>query len=146
VVSSFIVFPITVKREKWNCAFGNTVNLLTYINHFNTGLKQEILSLGPQNSGCCLKEIQTLINQSGYDMMVLPSIPSYTELQSFVTEMQLPMLVSLELDFCSITFGHVIGILPFMSSETSQVEYHIIVGFHPKMKAIFFNQENIDWC
>jgi hypothetical protein len=73
-------------------------------------------------------------------MMVLPSIPSYTELQSFVTEMQLPMLVSLELDF------YVIGILPFMSSETSQVEYHIIVGFHPKMKAIFFNQENIDWC
>ena len=39
VVNSSIVFPIRVTREKRNCAFGNTVNLLTYINHFNTGLK-----------------------------------------------------------------------------------------------------------
>jgi len=33
-----------------------------------------------------------------------------------------------------------------MSSETSQVEYHIIDGAHPEMKAIYVNQENIDWC
>jgi len=79
-------------------------------------------------------------------MMVLPSISSYTELQSFVTELQLPMMVSLELDFRSITFAHVIGISPCMSAETSQVEYHIIDGSHPEMKAIYFNQENIDWC
>jgi len=79
-------------------------------------------------------------------MMVLPSILSFTELQSFVTELQLMMMVSLELDFCSITFGHVIGISPYMSSKTSQVEYHIIDGAHPEMKAIFFNEENIDRC
>ena len=40
VVNSSILFPIRVTKEKWNCAFGNTVNLLTYINHFNTGLKK----------------------------------------------------------------------------------------------------------
>jgi hypothetical protein len=74
-----------------------------------------MLSLGAQQNGCCLKEIQTLIKHSGYDMMVLPSISSYTELQSFVTELQLPMLVSLELDFRSITFRHVIGISPYLS-------------------------------
>ena len=34
VVNSSILFPIRVTREKLNCAFGNTVNLLTYINHF----------------------------------------------------------------------------------------------------------------
>ena len=56
------------------------------------------------------------------------------------------MLVSLELDFCSVTYRHVIGISPYMSAETSLVEYHIIDGSHPEMKAIFFNQENIDWC
>jgi hypothetical protein len=51
-MNSSILFPISsVTREKWNCAFGNTVNLLTYINHFNTGLQQKILSLGAQN-GC----------------------------------------------------------------------------------------------
>jgi hypothetical protein len=33
-----------------------------------------------------------------------------------------------------------------MSSETSQVEYRIVDGAHPEMKAIFFNQENVDWC
>ena len=33
-----------------------------------------------------------------------------------------------------------IGISPYISSETSQVEYH------PKMKAIYLNQENNDWC
>jgi hypothetical protein len=76
-------------------------------------------------------------------MMVLSSISSYTELQSFVTELQLPMLDSLELNFHSITFRNVIGILPYMSSETSQFEYHIIDGAHPEMKAIYFNQENI---
>jgi hypothetical protein len=79
-------------------------------------------------------------------MMVLPPISSYTDLQSFVTELQLPMLVSLELDFHSVTYRHVIGISPYMSSETSQVEYHIIDGAHPEMKAIYFNQENINWC
>ena len=78
--------------------------------------------------------------------MVLPSISSYTELQSIVTELQLLMMVSLELDFCSITFAHVIGISPYMSAETSQVEYHIFDGSHLEMKAIYFNQENIDWC
>ena len=40
VVNSSILFPIRVTKEKWNCEFGNTANLLTYINHFNTGLKQ----------------------------------------------------------------------------------------------------------
>ena len=78
--------------------------------------------------------------------MVLPSISSYTELQSFVTKLKFLMLVSLELDFRLVTYSHVIGISPYMSAETSQVEYHIIDGSHPEMKAIYFNQENIDWC
>jgi len=93
-----------------------------------------------------IKEIQTLIKHCGYDIIVLPSISSYTELQYSVTELQLPMLVSLELDFHSITYRHVISISPYMSSETSQVEYHIIDRAHPEMRAIYFNQENIDWC
>ncbi len=79
-------------------------------------------------------------------MMVLPSMLSYTELQSFITELQLPMLVSLELDFRSVTIEHVIGISPYMSAETSQVEYHIINGAYFDTKAIYFTQENIDWC
>jgi hypothetical protein len=79
-------------------------------------------------------------------MMVLLPISSYADLQFFVTELQLPMLVSLELDFHSVTYRHVIGISPYISSETSQVEYHIIDGAHPEMKAIFFNEENIDRC
>ena len=108
------------------------MNLLTYISYFNTGLKQNMLNLGAQENGCCLKEIQMLLKHSGYDMMVLPSILSYTELKSLVTELQLPMLVSLELDFCSITFRHVIDISPYMSPETSQVEYHIMMGLIPK--------------
>ena len=146
VVNSSILLPVRVTREKWNCAFGNTVNLLTYINHFNTGLKREMLHLGSQKYGCSLKDIHVLIKRCGYDIMVLPSISCYTELQSFVTELQLPMLVSLELDFSSVTYRHVIGISPYKSSETSQVEYHIIDGAHPEMRAIYFNQENIDWC
>jgi len=44
--------------------------------------------------------------------MIVPSISINTELQSFVIELQLPMLVSLELDFRSITYRHVIGISP----------------------------------
>ena len=39
VENSSMLFPVRVTREKLNCAFGNTVNLLTYINHFNTDLK-----------------------------------------------------------------------------------------------------------
>ena len=123
------------------------MNLLTYINYFNTGLKQKMLSLGAQKYDCCLEDIQTLMkHHCGYDMMVLPSILSYTELQSIVTELQLLMLVSLEPNFCSITFAHVSCISSYMSSKTSQVEYHIINWSHPEMKAIYFNQENIDLC
>jgi len=43
VVNSLILFPIKVTREKFNCAFGNSVNLLKYINHFNTDLKWTLL-------------------------------------------------------------------------------------------------------
>ncbi len=87
------------------------MKLLTYINHFNTGLKQKMFSLRAQKYDCCLEDIQTLMtHHCGYDIMVLPSILSFTELQSFVTELQLPMLVSLELDFNSVTYRHVIGV------------------------------------
>ena len=56
------------------------------------------------------------------------------------------MLVPLELNFCSVPYEHVIGISPTISSETSQVEYHIIDGAHPELKAVNFSQENMDWC
>ena len=75
--------------------------------------------------------------------MVLPSISSYTGLQSFVTELQLPLLVSLELDFHSITYRHVTGMSSYMSSETSQFKYHVIDGAHPECKAMYFNQEKL---
>ena len=56
------------------------------------------------------------------------------------------MLVSLELIFGSFTCKHVIGISLIISSETSQLEYHIIDCAHPEVKAMIFNKENIDWC
>ena len=71
------------------------MNLLTYINHFNTGLKQKMLTLGSQTKGCHFVEIQTLIHQCGYDIMVLPSITTFTELESFVIKMGIPMLIIL---------------------------------------------------
>ncbi len=122
VVSSLILFPIRVTREKFNCAFGNTVNLLTYINHFNTSLKQTLLITQAQWGGCCLREIRKCIKECGYDTFTLPSISSYFVLQTFVTELGIPMLVSLELNFGSFTCIHVIGISPIISSETSQLE------------------------
>ena len=67
-------------------------------------------------------------------------------LQTFVTELGIPMLVSLELNFGSFTCNHVIGISPIISSETSQLEYHIIDGAHPELKAMNFSKENMDWC
>ena len=146
VVNSSILFPVRVTREKLNCAFGNTVNLLTYINHFNTDLKRTLLILKAQLGGCCLREIRNCIIDCGYDTFTLPSISTYSVLQKFVTESGIPMLVSLELNFRTFTYYHVIGISPFISSETSQVEYHIIDGAHPQMKAMKFSQENIDWC
>ena len=122
------------------------MNLLTYINHFNTGLKQKIVALGSQTKGCRFAEIQKVIYQCGYDVNVLPSISTFAELESFVKKMGIPMLINLELKFPLITLGHVIGISPYKASETSQVEYHIIDGAHPEMKAMHFNKENIDWC
>jgi hypothetical protein len=139
VVTSSILLPIQVTREKSNY-------LLTYINHFNTGLKQKMMMLEAETQGCRFAEIQQLIYQCGYDVNVLPKISTFTELESFVTGMDLPMLINLELKFPLITLGHVIGISPYKSSETSQIEYHIIDGAHPEMKAMHFNKGNIDWC
>ena len=67
-------------------------------------------------------------------------------MESFVTELGLPMLVCLELTYPSVTYMHVIGISPCMSAETGKVEFHIIDGSHPEKKAIYFNKQNIDWC
>ena len=78
--------------------------------------------------------------------MGLLQISSFTSLQSFVTKLSIPMLFSLELNFCTDTLMHVIGILPIIALETGHVEYHIIDGAHPEMKAMKFSQENIDWC
>ena len=39
-----------------------------------------------------------------------------------------------------------IGISPSISSETGQVQYHIIDGAHPEVKTMNFSQENMDWC
>ena len=78
--------------------------------------------------------------------MVLPQISGFNSLQSFVTKLSIPMLVSLELNCRTYTLRHVIGISPIVSPETGQVEYHIIVGAHPELKAMKFSQENIDWC
>ena len=82
----------------------------------------------------------------GYNTFTLPSISSYSELQTFVTELGIPMLVSLELNFGSFTCNHVIGISPIISSETSQLEYHIIDGAHPELNAMNSSKENMDWC
>ncbi len=122
------------------------MNLLTYINHFNTGLKQNLLVLRTQHAFCGLLKIQTCIKHCGYDIMVLPQISGFTSLQSFVTKLSIPMLVSLELNCRTYTLRHVIGILPIVSPETNQVKYHIIDGAHPEMKAMKFSQENVDWC
>jgi hypothetical protein len=111
-------FPIPVTRQKLNCAFGNTVNLLTYINHFNTGLKQKLLDLQSQQLYHGLLEIQTCIKHCGYDIMVLPQITGFTSLHSFVTKFSIPMLVSLELKFHTYMTRHVIGIFPIISPET----------------------------
>ncbi len=61
VANSLILFPIRVTREKLNCAFGNTVNLLACINHFNTDLKRTLLILKAQLGGCCLSKIRKCI-------------------------------------------------------------------------------------
>jgi hypothetical protein len=53
-----------------------------------------------------------LIYQCGYDVNVLPKISTFTELETVVTGMGIPMLISLELKFPMITLGHVIGISP----------------------------------
>ena len=90
VVNSLILFPIRVTREKFNCAFGNTVNLLTYINHFKTDLKQTLLITQAQLGGCCLREIRKCIIDCGYDTFILPSISNYSVLQTFVTELGIP--------------------------------------------------------
>jgi len=82
-----------------------------------------------------------LIIHCGYDIMDVPLISRYTELQSFVTELQLRMFVSLEHYFCPVTYRHVIGVSPDMSSETSHIEYHIIDGAYLECKAIYSSQE-----
>ena len=56
------------------------------------------------------------------------------------------MLVPLDLNFCSVPYEHVIVISPVISSETSQLEYHIIDGAHPELNAMNFSKENMDWC
>ena len=146
VVHSSVMLPIQVTREKLNCAIGNAVNLLTYVNHFNTGLRQRMLPLVAQTKVCQFYEIQTLIKACGYDVFALPSITTFSELESFVTQMGIPILINLELKFRFVTFGHVIGISPYKLSEGNLIEYHIIDGAHPEMKAMHFNKENIDWC
>ena len=93
-----------------------------------------------------MTEIEDAIIKRGYDVLKIPSILSHTDLESFVTELVLPMLVCLELTYSSVTYMHVIGISPYMSAETGEVEFHIIDGYHLENKAIYLTKQNIDWC
>ncbi len=102
VVNSVTLFLIRVTREKLNCAFGNTVNLLTYINHFNTDLKQTLSITQAQLGGCCLREIRKCIKECGYNNFTLPSISSYFVLQNFVTELRDSNVGFIGTKFCVI--------------------------------------------
>ena len=93
-----------------------------------------------------MTDIEDAIRKCGYDVLKIPSILSYIELESFVTELGLTMLVFLELTYPSVTYMHVIGISPCMSAETGKVEFHIIYGSNPESTSKYFNKQNIDWC
>jgi hypothetical protein len=86
------------------------MNLLIYINHFNTGSKQKFLILQAKSKVCDLKEISMHLHCCGYDILVIPSIFSYSYLQTFVTELGILMMVMLDLNSCSDPYEHVIGI------------------------------------
>ncbi len=86
------------------------MNLLIYINHFNTGSKQKLLILQAKSKVCELKEISMHLHCCGYNILVIPSISSYSCLQTFVTEFEIPMMVTLDLNSCSDPYEHVIGI------------------------------------
>ena len=56
------------------------------------------------------------------------------------------MLVSLELHFGHNSYEYVIGICPNKPEDGGETQFLIIDGAHPKLKAIEFSLDNLNWC
>lgn len=76
--------------------------------------------------------------------MNIPCFLTYQELTAFVQNLNLPMLINVRLQGYQVE--HVVGIAPYKSSATHNVEYHLIDGAHPQRQPMEYSHQNLNWC
>jgi hypothetical protein len=141
VVLSSIILPVIVNREQWKCVSGNVINLLEYINHFNSSVKVEISKC--DFNSMSISSVKLIMKKCNYEIFILPQEINFSLLQSFVLNLGLPMLLSLTLSYAGVEYKHIIGISPFKETPSSEVTYHIIDYAHSKRMAIEFSEDNL---
>jgi hypothetical protein len=143
-VLSSIILPVIVNREQWKCVSGNVINLLEYINHFNSSVKVEISKC--DFNSMSISSVKLIMKKCNYEIFILPQEINFSLLQSFVLNLGLPMLLSLTLSYAGVEYKHIIGISPFKETPSSEATYHIIDGAHSKRMAIEFSEDTLNWC
>ena len=92
------------------------------------------------------KRLKEILRSSKYQVINTPKRMNFQALDKLLRKACLPMLVSLELQIGETTYKHVIGICPNKPNDGDEIRYFIVDGSHPKLKAIDFSLENLNWC
>ena len=92
------------------------------------------------------KRLKEILRSSKYQVINTPKRMNFQALDKLLRKACLPMLVSLEPQIGETTYKHVIGICPNEPNDGDEIRYFIVDGSHPKLKAIDFSLENLNWC
>ena len=131
--------PVQITTVKWNCAIGNTMNLLHCVGQCVPNIESALCTLAQMkrcHTSDIFQHIGSFFNDSGYEVEKLPASMGYEELTKKAMSHSGPILVSLPLD----SFQHVIGICPHL------LGLQIVDGCHPSLQPMPYSKDNLSWC
>ena len=153
-INDLVTLPNRVETDQWNCFRGNVRNLLAVLGQLDESLEEKVIQLSRNGDLGCMKgnlvqDLHVVFQAAGYHTFLLPREMDFEKLSYYTHLMKLPILVSAQMSFNenATKYRHVIGICPYMSSsDCSELKISIVDGAHPKLKAMQFTRENIQWC
>ena len=119
-------FPVKVEKKAWNCVTGNATNLLASLGQYDSVVEEALTwaQSDSQTSGRCSFELlKDALRRANYQVLPLPDRLNFKHLSASIAQLNLPLLVSLKINYGEVTYNHVIGICPYKVGDGSVTHY-----------------------
>ena len=148
-ISGSRTLPVKVSADVWNCVCGNAINLMDCLDQYDFDVKKAIAfvqTLGQSDGGNIFGKLKDAIRGVKYSIICLPEGLNYKDLTEYVQQLQLPILVSLSVNYGADSYDHVVGICPYKDLGGGDAHFRIVDGAHPDLQCIEYSSQNLDWC